>query len=241
MKRIYIVPNLVTTGNLFCGFWSITAAIRYDFQTAAWAILLAMVFDLLDGRIARLARATSEFGSEYDSLSDLISFGMAPALLMYLWILEGYGRLGMLAAFAFLCCAAFRLARFNVSGEKQPKGFFQGLPTPGAAGIVATFCIYRFKTGYPEEHWLQALSLVFALGLGLLMVSTLLFPSFKEWNWRSRVTFGYLLVVLLSLVLIAVNPEVFLFLLILCYLLASLLWNLLRWVRVIAHSGSKEA
>src|SRR3954462_3951161 len=123
MRKIYIVPNFVTTANMFCGFFSIIASIRSEFPSAAWAIVAAAVFDGLDGRVARLAKATSQFGVEYDSLSDLMSFGMAPAVLLFQWALHPWERLGWLAAFLFMTCGALRLARFNVNSSSLPKGF----------------------------------------------------------------------------------------------------------------------
>src|SRR5262249_10530718 len=142
MRKIYIVPNIVTTANMFCGFFSVIASIRADFVTAAWAIVAASVFDMLDGRIARLAKATIQFGVEYDSLSDLISFGMGPGILLFEWALNPFDRLGWLAAFLFLACGALRLARFNVNVAVTPKNYFQGLPIPMAAGMIATFVIF---------------------------------------------------------------------------------------------------
>ncbi len=230
MKKIYLIPNLVTTGNLFCGFYSIIASIHYEFVVASWAIIAATIFDLLDGRIARLAKATSDFGGEYDSLSDLVSFGLAPALLLYLWSLESFDRLGWLAAFFYVACGAFRLARFNVQNELEPKGFFLGVPIPVAAGAIATFCIYRFKTGMPDAPWFRPATLTLALGFGSLMVSTILFPSFKEFHWKSRATFGYLLTAVLAIILIVAEPEIFLFLLVISYITLSLIWNLWRFL-----------
>ena len=128
MRKVYLVPNFVTTANMLCGFYSIIASIHLEFSAAAWAIVAAGIFDMLAGRIARLAKATSQFGVEYDSLSDLISFGIAPAILLYQWALEPYDRLGWLAAFLFLACGALRLARFNVNSSSLPKNYFQGLP-----------------------------------------------------------------------------------------------------------------
>ena len=125
MRKIYIVPNIVTTGNMFCGFYSMIASIHGDYISAAWAILAAAVFDMLDGRIARLAKATSQFGVEYDSLSDLVSFGVAPAILLYQWTLQPFERLGWLAAFLYLACGALRLARFNVMTGAFPKNIFK--------------------------------------------------------------------------------------------------------------------
>lgn len=233
MRKIYIIPNLVTTANLYCGFTSITSAIHQDYQTAAWLIMAAAVFDALDGRVARMAKATSKFGVEYDSLSDLVSFGMAPALLLYTWALEPFGRLGSLASFLYACCAALRLARFNVNTESVSKAFFQGVASPIAAGAIATFVIFNGATGFPSEGSIfgrEAIALVLALALGSLMVSSIPFPSFKELNWRSRSSFGYLMIAVMIMVLIAVRPEITLFAVIAVYLIASLVWNLYRTV-----------
>jgi CDP-diacylglycerol--serine O-phosphatidyltransferase len=233
MRKIYIVPNLVTTANLFSGFYSITASIQGDYQTAAWAIMVAGVFDTLDGRIARLAKATSPFGVEYDSLSDLISFGMAPAILLFQSSLSSMGRLGVIASFFYLCCAALRLARFNINTGVFSKAYFQGVASPVAAGAVATFFIFQNSTGWPMEDSLvsvRALSLVFAFGLGALMVSSIPFPSFKEFNWRARSSFGYLMIGVATMVFIALNPEGMLFPIIIAYLILSLVWNIYRLV-----------
>jgi CDP-diacylglycerol--serine O-phosphatidyltransferase len=229
IRKIYLIPNFVTTANMFCGFYSIIAAIKSDFTTASWAILAAAVFDALDGRIARLARATSQFGVEYDSLSDLVSFGMAPAVLLHQWALEPFGRLGWLAAFLFLVCGALRLARFNVTTANLPKGYFQGLPIPAAAGMVATFIIFIQYTGWEISHEWGVLVLTFALAS--LMVSTVKFPSFKELHWRSRATFGYLMVGVLGMILIAAKPEIALFAVGSTYVLLSLIWNLVLFFR----------
>ncbi len=227
MRKIYLVPNFVTTANMFAGFYSILASIQSDFGTASWAILVAAVFDMLDGRIARLAKATSQFGVEYDSLSDLISFGVAPAILLYQWSLAPFGRLGWAAAFLFLACGALRLARFNVTTASLPKGYFQGLPIPMAAGVVATLIIFLQELGWSAEQsgGIVALTLI----LASLMVSTLRFPSFKELNWRSHASFGYLAVGVLAMILIAIRPEVTLFLVLGAYVLLSLGWNLIRF------------
>jgi len=228
MRKIYIVPNIVTTGNMFCGFYSMIASIHGDYIPAAWAILAASVFDMLDGRIARLAKATSQFGVEYDSLSDLISFGVAPAILLYQWTLQPFERLGWLAAFLYLACGALRLARFNVMTGTISKKYFQGLPIPMAAGLVATFIIFNQTVGWPEPGSfvsLNILVLILTFGLASLMISTVKFPSFKELNWRSRASFGFLMVGVLSMILIAVKPEVTLFALLSAYIVISLVWN----------------
>lgn len=227
MRKIYIVPNFVTTANMFCGFYSVVSAIHGDYATASWAIMAASIFDMLDGRVARLAKATSEFGVQYDSLSDLISFGMAPGILLYQWALEPFGRLGWAAAFLFVACGALRLARFNVLSGVLPKGFFQGLPIPMAAGMVATFIIFSQTLGWGVEET-KVPVLILTFGLASLMVSTIKFPSFKELNWRSRGSFGYLMVGVLAMILIAIKPEVTLFLVLSSYVGFSLLWNVYR-------------
>jgi CDP-diacylglycerol--serine O-phosphatidyltransferase len=221
MRKIYLVPNFVTTANLFCGFYSIIASIQSDFTVAAWAIVAASIFDLLDGRIARLAKATSEFGSEYDSMSDLVSFGLAPAILQYQWSLYPFGRLGWMVCFIFIACGALRLARFNVNVDVVPKGHFQGLPIPMAAGILSTLVIFSYATGWMDEARSGYVILVLSLLLSGLMVSTMPFPSFKELNWRSRSSFGFLLTGVIVMVLIAIRPEVTLFLTLIAYLFFS--------------------
>lgn len=231
MRKVYLLPNFVTTANLFCGFYSIVASMKGDFTVAAWAVVAATVFDALDGRIARLAKATSSFGVEYDSLSDLTSFGIAPGLLVYAWAFAPFGRLGWLAAFLFVTCGALRLARFNVTSGSLPKGYFLGLPIPAAAGMVATLVIFQQATDWLDAESLKWVALLFALGLGTLMISTVPFPSFKELNWRSRATFGYLLVGVMAMVLVLVRPEVTLFLLLSTYVMASLIWNVIKLFR----------
>ncbi len=223
IRKIYIVPNIVTTGNMFCGFYSIIASMHGDFAPASWSILGATVFDALDGRIARMAKATSKFGVEYDSLSDLVSFGLAPAILLYRTALEPFDRLGWIAAFFYVVCGALRLARFNALVDDAPKGFFQGLPIPAAAGMVSSTMIF---VGYFELEWLKtAMVIVLTLGISVLMVSTIRFPSFKEVNWRARASFGYLVLGVVAMVSIAVKPEVMLFLVGAAYVLSSLAWN----------------
>lgn len=233
MRKIYLVPNFVTTLNMFCGFYSVIAATQGDYITAAWALVAAGICDMLDGRIARMAKATSEFGVQYDSLSDLVSFGLAPAFLLYQWALAPYGRLGWLAAFLFMACGALRLARFNVTTDKLPKNYFQGLPIPAAAGMVAAYVIFHNATGWPFEESMgffsrRVFALFLALSLASLMVSTVAFPSFKEANWRSRASFGYLLIGLMSMILLAAKPELALFVIGCGYIFASLGWNVVR-------------
>lgn len=226
MRKLYLVPNLVTTGNMFCGFYSIISSMQENFEAAAWLIVLASVFDMLDGRIARLAKATSQFGVEYDSLSDLVSFGVAPSILLFQWALKPYDRLGWLASFLFMACGALRLARFNVSAGTLSKAFFQGLPIPMGAGIVATYIIFNHTVDWSESRQMPALIMTF--GLASLMISTIRFPSFKELNWRSRATFGYMMIGVLTMILIAVKPEVTLFFVLAAYVVLSLIWNFVQ-------------
>jgi CDP-diacylglycerol--serine O-phosphatidyltransferase len=242
MRKIYIVPNIVTTGNMFCGFYSVVASMQGDFQSAAWAIVAATVFDALDGRIARLAKATSQFGVEYDSLSDLISFGMGPAVLMYQWALQPFGRMGWMVAFLFLACGALRLARFNVTTSALPKGFFQGLPIPMGAGLLATFKIFSSELEWlSDPEFLSGIMLVFTMVCAFLMISTIPFPSFKEFNWRSRASFGILMTGVLSMILIAARPEFALFGILSSYVILGLLWNIWRVSRGIPlQSGVKH-
>ena len=238
MRKIYIVPNFVTTIAMFCGFYSIISSIHHEFIVAAWAIVAAGIFDMLDGRIARLAKATSQFGVEYDSLSDLISFGVAPGVLLYLWALEPFGRLGLLGAFLYVTCGALRLARFNVNSAALPKNYFQGLPITMAAQVLATFIIFNQTVEWPIDRQPFVLGLTFVLAS--LMVSTVRFPSYKELNWRSRATFGYLMVGVLTMILIATKPEVTLFLLLMVYIGVSLLWNGYRCVVQESAFNKKE-
>ncbi|MBI3543575.1 MAG: CDP-diacylglycerol--serine O-phosphatidyltransferase [Deltaproteobacteria bacterium] len=229
MKKIYVLPNLFTTANMFCGFYAIVASIHGNFQTAAVSILVAMVFDSMDGRVARLTRATSAFGVEYDSLSDLISFGMAPGLTAYLWALEPWGRLGWLASFLYVVCAALRLARFNVLVDKVPKRYFQGLPSPLAAATVATSIIFYneigLKPGPNTKDWYIPATV---LALGSLMVSTIRFPSFKEFKFSRENSFGVLAVAILSAVLLAVKHEVTLFAICVVYIVVGMGLDLYR-------------
>jgi CDP-diacylglycerol--serine O-phosphatidyltransferase len=213
---------------MFCGFYSILSSMNGQFEQAAWAIVAAGIFDSLDGRIARLAKATSQFGVEYDSLSDLTSFGMAPAILLYRWTYEPMGRLGLFAAFLFLVCAALRLARFNVSTGTAPKGFFQGVASPIAAGMVCTFVIFSKEVSLTEVF---IPSVVIGVSMAFLMVSTLQFPSFKEMNWRSKSSFGILMLGLLSIISVAIHPELMMFATLSGYVVSGLIYNLILLMR----------
>lgn len=219
---ILILPSLFTTGNLFCGFYSIVHSMNHELVYASYAILLAGVFDVLDGRVARMAKATSKFGVEYDSIADVVSFGVAPALLLYSWMLHGYGRVGWAGAFFFVACGALRLARFNSMAEDDvPKSYFIGLPIPAAANMVATLVIAY----HDRPFWLiEFMVLPLAFALGLLMVSSIRYRSFKDFDLRHKRSFFWLVLLVLMLAFIAIRPE-FSMAVILGYYVA---WGLLR-------------
>ena len=223
--NIYILPNLLTTMNMFFGYMAIILSIRGEYLIAAYAIVAAAVFDLLDGRVARLTQTASRFGAEYDSLCDLISFGMAPSLLMYLWALQPFGRVGWLASFVFVACAALRLARFNVQTSTE-KVDFQGLPTPMGAGIVASsvLCFTELEME-ASRNWLL---LFMTFMLGLTMVSQFRYRSFKDVDLKRKQPFTYLVIGVLIIILIAVKPEVMLFGLFFSYALLGALFGIFQ-------------
>lgn len=207
-KSIYILPNLITSMNLFCGFYSITAAIQSQFVDAAIAILVGTVFDLLDGKIARATHTTSKFGMEYDSLADLITFGLAPALLMFLWALESTGRYGWSAAFLFTICGALRLARFNTYPSSGSG--FEGLPIPAAAAMNVSVLLFFSRLGIdPEAYKLILLLLLF--GLSFCMVSSFKYKSLKKVSLLKSMKFNKLVGLILVLIFIATEPYILLF------------------------------
>ncbi|MFH1994345.1 MAG: CDP-diacylglycerol--serine O-phosphatidyltransferase [Nitrospinota bacterium] len=217
-KGIYIVPNLFTTGNIFCGFYSIVSVINKNFYHAAWAILVATIFDALDGRVARWTHATSDFGVQYDSLSDLVSFGMAPALLVYMWVLQPFGRIGWLAAFLFVICAALRLARFNTHAAEDEGHSFEGLPTPAAAIMVASTVIMTKDLLLMDKiHPLISVMVVYSLAF--LMVSSVKYRSFKHLELTKKKSFSILLFAILLIYIIVAMPELFIFLIISAYVI----------------------
>jgi CDP-diacylglycerol--serine O-phosphatidyltransferase len=221
-KGIYLLPNLLTTGALFAGFYSIVAAIDGNFPSAAWAIFAAMFLDGLDGRVARLTSTSSEFGKEYDSLSDMVSFGLAPAIVTYQWGVERlaeygavWGRLGWLAAFLYCAAAAFRLARFNTN-VGQDRRFFQGLPSPPAAAGVAS--MVWLATHYQIEGLIALVAGITVTAVaGLLMTSRFAYVSFKDVSAGKRVRFANLLLIPLVIIVIAIEPQVTIFILFLIY------------------------
>lgn len=211
-RGIYLLPNLFTTSALFCGFYAIVASINAKFEVAAVAIFVAMLLDGIDGRVARLTNTQSDFGAEFDSLADMVSFGLAPALVMYLWMLSTLGKIGWVVSFVYVACAALRLARFNTQASHSDKNYFQGLASPAAAAIVAGLI---WNGGLIKEYLsmptLQVVALIVTLITGLLMVSNIRYHSFKGINWRSKVSFATILMIVLVLVFVSAAPEQLLF------------------------------
>ncbi len=210
-KGVYVLPSLITTFGLFAGFYSVIASVRGDFFIAAIAILIANVFDILDGRVARLTNTTSRFGIEYDSLADLIAFGVAPGILVYRWALQPWGSWGWLAASLYVTCGALRLARFNVQYETTEKRHFLGLPIPAAAEVIAsTVLLYYYLGGQGPTHK-HALLLLLTYGLAGLMVSNIKYFSFKETELYRRQPFWILVAVIIVLKLLIAEPQIMLF------------------------------
>lgn len=224
--NIYILPNLLTTINMFFGFYAIVHAIQGDYVVAAYAIVAAAVFDLLDGRVARWTKSTSEFGGEYDSLCDLVSFGLAPGILLFLWSLQPFGRIGWLASFFYVACGALRLARFNVQKKVLSKGYFQGLPIPMAAGIVASAVLAFTDLEYEASSSILLLSITFLLGF--VMVSSFPYRSFKDIDLRQRLPFHYLVAGVAVIAIIAIRPEVMLFVTFMTYAVLGAVFGVLR-------------
>lgn len=219
-RGIYLLPNLFTTGCLFAGFYSIVAAMNGRFGAAAMAIFVAMIMDGLDGRVARLTNTQSAFGAEYDSLADMVSFGLAPALVIYVWALSGLGKLGWLAAFIYTAGTALRLARFNTQVGRADKRYFQGLASPSAAAVVAGL-VWVGHDYLVDGSNLSYLAFVVTIAVGLLMVSNVRYRSFKDLDLKGRVPFVALLVVVLVFVLISIDPPQVLFAIFALYALSG--------------------
>lgn len=209
-RGIYLLPNLFTTAALFAGFYAITGAINQHFELAAIAVFVAMVLDGMDGRVARMTNTQSEFGGEYDSMSDLISFGVAPAVLLYIWSLSELGKLGWVAAFVHCAGGALRLARFNTQIGTADKRYFQGLPSPAAAAIVAGFVWFSMDRGMDGKS-LAYVSSVLAIITGLLMVSNIRYYSFKDIDLRGRMPFVKTILVMLAFAIVFAYPPLMLF------------------------------
>lgn len=217
-KGIYILPNLFTSMNLFCGYYAIFASIHHRFAEAALAVILGGVFDLLDGKIARATQTTSQFGVEYDSLADLVTFGLAPAVLMVLWVLEPMGRPGWLAGFLFTACGALRLARFNVSTSSGPD--FEGLPIPAAAAMNVSIVLFFNRIGIAPGDF-RVVFLVLMFGLSFCMVSSFRYKSLKQVPLFKSLTFNKLVCLVLLFVAFAAEPSLFLFIIFSLYVVSG--------------------
>jgi CDP-diacylglycerol--serine O-phosphatidyltransferase len=243
-RGIYLLPNIFTTLNLFAGFYAIVQAMNHEFEKSAIAIFVAMVLDSIDGRVARLTRTQSAFGAEYDSLADMVSFGAAPALVMYEWALRDMGRIGWIAAFAYCAFAALRLARFNTQLSVADKRWFTGLPSPAAAalvvGMIWVFNDYQVRGG--EVKWIAASVTVYA---GITMVSSVRFYSGKDINLRRAVPFYVVLLLVLALLLISLEPSHVLWGVMLAYGLSGyVMWLVQRWRAEATqkqHQGIRDA
>jgi len=229
-KGIYVLPNLFTTASLFSGFYSIIASMKGMYEIAAWTILIALVFDGLDGRIARMTRTTSKFGSAYDSLADLVAFGVAPAILSYHWALMSFGKWGWLAAFLFVTCGALRLARFNVQTAIIDSKVFNGLAIPAGASVIATAVLLYFKLG--GEGQFHSLSiLIGTIAVALLMVSSIKYYSFKDLNFFARKPFMSFVLIVVILIIVIAETQIMIFTFSFGYALSGPVWLIYKLSR----------
>ncbi|MEO5368227.1 MAG: CDP-diacylglycerol--serine O-phosphatidyltransferase [Magnetococcus sp. WYHC-3] len=248
-KGVYILPNLLTTGGMFFGFYAVMAALAGEFEKGAMAIVVAGIFDGLDGRVARALDAVSSFGKEYDSLADFLSFGMAPAILIHQWALEPFHRVGLAGAFVFTVCGALRLARFNVqhyqADEAWQKRYFQGLPIPAAAGLVAATMLFYMElelspaVDAARHGFWQWLPLLLVYLLGLLMVSPVRFRSFKDIHWHKARPFFTLVGAVVFIAVLTIHMAVTLFTLFGAYLVSGY-WSHREYRRLLAEGKEVE-
>ena len=229
-RGIYLLPNALTTAALFAGFYAIVAAMHDRFEAAVIAIFVAMVLDGLDGRVARMTQTQSDFGGEYDSLADMVSFGLAPALVVYAWALDTLGKTGWLAAFVFTAGAALRLARFNTQKGVVDKRYFQGLASPTAAALVAGLVWVGVDLGVDGEE-MRLVAFAVTVAAGLLMVSNLRYRSFKDFDARGRVPFMVAVVVMLLFTIVFIQPPLMLFALASAYTLSGIVMTLVELQR----------
>lgn len=241
-KGIYILPNLITSGSLFAGFFAMSATAAGRYEDAATAIIAGVILDGLDGRVARMTNTTTKFGVEYDSLADLVSFGVAPAFLVHQWALSSFGRWGFLASFLYLICGALRLARFNVQVNTVEKGKFNGLPIPAAATFVASLILFLYwldKVGIGKH--LIVLMTIYVLAF--LMVSTVKYVSFKDLEPFRRRPFNSLVALIFMVLLLATYPQAMIFALIAAYVVAgpiAYFWSLARKGRTASKTTESE-
>jgi len=247
-KGIYILPNLITLSSMFAGFYSIISSLNSDYETAAWSIMIAAVFDALDGWVARMTHTATRFGIEIDSLADVISFGVAPGVLVYTWTLSSFGRVGWLGSFFLVACAALRLARFNVQMGSTEKKHFTGLPSPAAALVIATTVVaYEgiieilehlklmwLADAVGKDYWVLAMTFLVAG----LMVSNITYHSIKEANLKERRPFGLLVAIVVFLAVVAYHPALVLFLVSLSYVAAGIAEGLYKLLRRAKPAGN---
>lgn len=234
-RGIYLLPNLFTTAGLFAGFYAIVASTNDRFEAAAIAIFVAMIMDSLDGRIARLTNTQSDFGKEYDSLADMVAFGLAPSLVMYEWVLSGYGKLGWLAAFVYAAGAALRLARFNVQHGVVNKRYFQGLASPAAAAVVASLVWVGNDFDLRDSTAVAVTGGVLTVLVALLMVSNVRYRSFKDFDLRGKVPFVAIGLMVLIFVLISLDPPQVLFIIAFGYAASGPIMTLMQLQRTRAR------
>lgn len=237
-RGIFVLPNIFTSLNIFCGFYAIIAAIGGKFFAAAVSVIIAGIFDNLDGKIARATNTTSKFGVEYDSLADLVSFGLAPGLTVYLWALTPLGRIGWLAAFLFMTCGALRLARFNTQVGTVSSDYFVGLPIPAAAGMNAVTILIFHKTGIDGES-MPITIMVMLYVLSFLMVSSIKYSSFKKPELFKKMNFNLLVGSILILIFVAAQPSIALFLFGIAYVVSGPVNSIRRFKKTMR--GKKEA
>lgn len=229
-RGIYILPNLITASSLFAGFYSMVSTLNGNYSTAAIWIFISAICDGLDGKVARMTGTTSKFGVEFDSLADLVAFGVTPALLMYAWALKPFGRLGWVASFLFLVCAALRLARFNVQVDTVESKRFVGLPTPATACMVASTVLLFYHFSWPSTYKkLAILGLIYLLAF--LMVSNFRYYSFKDPALIKRQPFGFLILAVVLLIVVAAEPVVMTFSVLLLYVFSGPIDYLVTWPR----------
>jgi len=227
-KGVYVLPNLITSAGIFAGFYAIIAATDGHFDRAAWFILVAAIFDGLDGKVARLTGTSSKFGVELDSLADVISFGVAPGVLLYLWALRPFGKLGWLAAFLYVICGALRLARFNVQVSTVESRRFIGIPIPAAACIVATCVLLFYELGGTGTIKMFSMVVLVFL-LAFLMISNVKYLSLKDPELFKRQPFLILVVSIVVLIVVVARPEVMLFLVGMAYMISGPVISFLEW------------
>ena len=230
-RGFYALPNIITTGGLFAGFYAIMQSRLGHYEAACIAIYVAMIMDVLDGRLARLTNTQTEFGSQFDSLADMVSFGMAPAMVIYEWSINGMGKLGGLVAFVYIACAALRLARFNASNASEDKKFFIGLASPAAAGLVIS-AMYVCVDYSVSAEFMAPIMCLLVFTAGILMVSNVKYRSFKDFDVKDRIPFVGLIVLVLAFAAIYFDPPVAFLLVGVSYFLSGLVdyvWH--NWIR----------